>query len=94
MATCGGDNTIKIWDLYNLKCKQTLFDHNSPVWGTKFHDTGDFLMSCSEDASIRLFDLNMLKCRSIYTGHTDSVKSIAFSLANSHLASGSGGGTI
>lgn len=87
LATCSGDNTVKLWDLYNLKCKATFLDHNGIVWSTKFHDTGDFLLSCSEDSSIKLYDLNALKCRSIFSGHTDSVNKLNFQPFTNYFAS-------
>ena len=44
LATASGDYTINLWDLLTLKVKAQ-FCHDSVVWSTKFHDTGDFLLS-------------------------------------------------
>lgn len=37
LITSSGDHTIKLWDLFNISCKATFYDHNSIVWSVKFH---------------------------------------------------------
>ena len=95
LITCSGDFTIKVWDLYNLKNLETLYDHNSIVWDIKFHDTGNFFVSCSEDNSIKLYDMNNLdKPRNMYNGHTASVNKITFQPYTNYFASCSADKTI
>jgi len=77
-VTGSGDKSIKIWDFINSCCAATFLEHTAPVWTTKFHDTGDFVLSGSMDASMKLFDLNAEKVRQAYRGHTDSVNSVSF----------------
>ncbi len=63
LVTGGGDKTVKIGDFINSCCNGTFIEHTAPIWSTKFHDTGDFVLTASMDASMKLFDLNSEKCR-------------------------------
>ena len=45
LVTGSGDKSIKIWDFINSCCAATFLEHTAPVWTTKFHDTGDFVLS-------------------------------------------------
>ncbi len=57
LATASGDGTVKLWDFSKATATLTLADHTQGVWGTVFHDSGDFLASCSMDHTAKLFDL-------------------------------------
>ena len=78
MISCGGDATIKVWDILQQKCVHTIIDHSQPVWKVKYHASGDFFLSCSLDHTIRLYDSHNNKARISYRAHVDSVNSINF----------------
>ena len=58
LITGASDNTIKIWDLLNKSCAQTLFGHNGPVTCLKIND--DILASGSYDNTVKVWNLNYL----------------------------------
>ena len=95
VATGGDDAIFKIYDmskgeedLLTLKVKAQ-FCHDSVVWSTKFHDTGDFLLSSNDNGLINLYDLNICQVRETYRGHTDSVNKINFQPFTNYFASAS-----
>ena len=88
LATASGDFTINLWDLLSLKVKAQ-FCNDSVVWSTKFHDTGDFLLSSNDNGLISLYDLNICQVRENYRGHTDSVNKINFQPFTNYFASAS-----
>jgi WD40 repeat protein len=76
IASCGGDATIRLWDILKQECVHVIKDHSQPVWKVRYHITGSFLLSCSMDHTIRLYDTNNNKSRISYRAHVDSVNSI------------------
>ena len=54
LFSCSKDMTIKIWDLENLKCTNTLYrQHKSIIYGIII--CGNDLISCSNDCSINIY---------------------------------------
>ena len=95
MISCGGDSTIRVWDILQQKCIHTITDHSQPVWKVKYHETGDFFLSCSMDHTVRLYDAANNKVRMSYRAHVDSVNSINFLHSNPNLfLSGSADKTV
>jgi WD40 repeat protein len=99
LATGADDGTICFWDLKSnpLTAKrddeQFHFEHDSAVWGMRFHPEGDRLASCSEDHSIRVWNLRDRRKHQTLIGHTSWVLGIRFNSDGSLLASGSEDGT-
>ena len=54
------DSTIKVWDLTEFSCMQTLKGHRDAVVALLTH--GSIVYSGSEDNSIKVWDLNALDC--------------------------------
>lgn len=54
-VSASADNTVKIWDLGNRNCLNTLKEHKDKVWCVKYNSTGDKMVSVSEDASINIY---------------------------------------
>eukprot|EP01114_Cavostelium_apophysatum_P006392 TRINITY_DN1767_c0_g2_i1.p1 TRINITY_DN1767_c0_g2~~TRINITY_DN1767_c0_g2_i1.p1 ORF type:complete len:704 (+),score=172.37 TRINITY_DN1767_c0_g2_i1:218-2113(+) len=85
VVSASSDTTIKIWDVANFKCKQTLTGHEGivhavVVWGNK-------LCSGSSDKTIRIWDLTTMQCVKVIKTHDNTVCSLA--TANGKLFSGS-----
>jgi len=60
LATCGSDNTIKIWDI-TVEGPPTLLktftEHQKWVWDCEFSTTSNYLISVSSDCTAILWDL-------------------------------------
>ena len=52
LATCGGDASIKLWNILEEKCVYTIIDHAEPVWKCKFHFCDDFMLTSCLDHTI------------------------------------------
>lgn len=57
LASCGWDNTIRIWDMNNFSELKVLKGHSDVVWTSVFSNNGEYLVSGSRDASYILWDL-------------------------------------
>ena len=57
LASASADNTIKIWNLTNGKCEQTLIGHSSWVYRL-LELPNSILLSCSHDSSIGIWDIS------------------------------------
>ena len=54
LVTSGADKAVKVWDFVNSTIAHTFANvHTGPVWKTKFHDTGDFVLSAGGDGRLR-----------------------------------------
>ncbi|XP_047136348.1 WD repeat, SAM and U-box domain-containing protein 1 isoform X1 [Hydra vulgaris] len=102
-ATCGGDNLVKLWNLYtasayseecSIQPYSVLEGHSSPVSDCKFSINGDLLGSCSVDKSVILWDPEFGKVLTVLTGHTRYITCIAFSPDGRHIATGSNDKTL
>ena len=57
IATASFDHNIKIWDLNDFRCIQTLTGHKSSVIDVIYHSDG-YLVSCSNDLTIKIWKNN------------------------------------
>ena len=56
-ATGSHDGGIKVWDLRNRSCTQTLNDHKVAVWSLAVHDEAGCLASVSDDAAVCVYSV-------------------------------------
>ncbi|KRZ69184.1 WD repeat-containing protein 61, partial [Trichinella papuae] len=54
-ASASSDHTVKIWELAERRCIQTLADHISHVWSANFNHDGTRLLSVSDDESMNFY---------------------------------------
>jgi len=64
LASCGWDNSVRIWDMNTYTVKHVLIGHEDNVWGVKFSPDDKLLISGSMDASMIVWDVesgNLIK---------------------------------
>ncbi|KAG8514018.1 Apoptotic protease-activating factor 1, partial [Galemys pyrenaicus] len=57
LATGSSDSYLKLWDLNEESCRNTLFDHENAVTHCRFSPDDKFLASCSADGTLKLWDV-------------------------------------
>ena len=89
-ATCGEDDTIKLWDPTTKECEATLVGHAGDVRDVAFSRTpGDTrLASCSLDGTIKIWDTSSFNCVKTWRHGVGGVKGLAFAPNGLVLASG------
>ncbi|MHC5755794.1 MAG: WD40 repeat domain-containing protein [Nostoc sp.] len=62
IASSSCDQTVKIWDVEEGSCLNTLSGHSNWVWSVAFSQDGSILAGGSEDETIRLWDMQSGTC--------------------------------
>ncbi|MEW5759776.1 MAG: hypothetical protein AB1779_03300 [Candidatus Thermoplasmatota archaeon] len=94
LASCSGDNAIKIWSTSNWANIKNLIGHTGRVSSVAFSLCGKYLASCSYDKTIKIWTTSDWANIKTITGHTSYVEMVAFSPDGKYLASCSGDKTI
>jgi hypothetical protein len=89
LASCSGDETIRVWDLSNGHCTAVLRGHTDGVTCLRFD--GHVIVSGSMDLTVRLWDCR-LSVHRVLRGHEDAITSLAWD--SRQIASGSFDKTI
>ncbi|MFX1564020.1 MAG: restriction endonuclease, partial [Promethearchaeota archaeon] len=98
LASGGGadDNTVKVWNVAELKEVATLKGHTRSVMAVAFSPDGKYLASGggSDDNTVKVWNVAELKEVATLKGHTRSVLVMAFSPDGKYLASASFDDTV
>ncbi|MEH1935978.1 MAG: serine/threonine-protein kinase [Nostoc sp.] len=94
IASSGGDNTIKLWNLETGKQISSLKGHSQQVNVVAISPDGKTLVSGSDDNTIKIWNLATRKLIRTLAGHSDSVHALAISADSETLVSGSDDNTI
>ncbi|MGW0586317.1 WD40 repeat domain-containing serine/threonine protein kinase [Streptosporangium sp. NPDC002607] len=94
LATSGGDNTVRLWDVADREAVATLTGHTNTVFSVAFSPDGTTLASGSRDGTVRLWDVADRVTVATHTGHTGWVYAAAFSPDGAVLATGGGDQTV
>ena len=90
LASGGRDKLIKIWDVENGRCVQTLKGHDNWVRGLSFEPNGKYLFSVSDDKTLRVWELISGRCaHTINLAHDHFISCIAFNNPFPMIATGS-----
>lgn len=87
IASSGGDNTIKLWDVASRTELATLQGHTNWVYSIAFSPDGKSLASASGDETIRLWDVASRTESATLRGHAGVIYSLGFSPDGKMLAS-------
>ena len=74
------DNTVKVWDLNSLRCRQTLRGHRDSVNSVQFLSYSNTLCSSSADKTVSLWDARTALCAQTFYGHMHSVNDATFNI--------------
>ncbi len=77
IATCGADQTVRLWSLSRDTPLATLTGHTDRVNRVAFHPSGRFLASAGFDLSWRLWDIENCKEILLQEGHSRAVYNVA-----------------
>jgi U4/U6 small nuclear ribonucleoprotein PRP4 len=77
IATCGADQTVRLWSLSRDSPLATLTGHTDRVNRVAFHPSGRFLASASFDLSWRLWDIEHCREILLQEGHSRAVYNVA-----------------
>jgi len=89
LASCSGDNTIKLWEVATGRELRTLVGHTWPISSVAFSPDGRTLASGTYDGTIKLWEVASGHEVRTLTGKAGYVKSVAFSPDGRTLASAS-----
>lgn len=70
LVSYGSDNTIKLWDIENLKLLNTFEGHTDDVRDVKFSNNGKWIASGSSDKTFRVWDVKTGKQLQSVLAHT------------------------
>jgi WD40 repeat protein len=94
LATCGGDNLLKVWDPATGKEVCRFKDFTKPVTCLDYNLDGNLICAGSVDKTIRVFDLKTQRPKHCFTGHNDTINSISALVRSAKIVSGSSDRTI
>ncbi len=94
LATCGGDNLIKIWDPTTGKEMARFKEFPKAVTCLEFNMEGTLICAGSVDKTVRVIDLKTQRARHTFTGHTDTVNALTVMIRVPQIVSGGGDRTL
>eukprot|EP00826_Nyctotherus_ovalis_P006522 TRINITY_DN1155_c0_g1_i11.p1 TRINITY_DN1155_c0_g1~~TRINITY_DN1155_c0_g1_i11.p1 ORF type:complete len:455 (+),score=123.75 TRINITY_DN1155_c0_g1_i11:504-1868(+) len=94
LATCGGDNLVKVWDPATGKEISRFKDFTKPVTCLDYNLDGNLICAGSVDKTIRVLDLKTQRSKHCFTGHSDTINSLSTLLRSAKIVSGSSDRTI
>ncbi len=94
LATCGDDNTVRLWEAQTGKLLRTLEGHSGAVYSVAVGPQGHMLASGSGDNTVRLWEPQSGKLLRALEGHRNPVLNVAFDPQGHMIASGGGDNTV
>eukprot|EP01089_Gocevia_fonbrunei_P020559 TRINITY_DN7698_c0_g1_i1.p1 TRINITY_DN7698_c0_g1~~TRINITY_DN7698_c0_g1_i1.p1 ORF type:complete len:125 (+),score=17.03 TRINITY_DN7698_c0_g1_i1:32-406(+) len=76
-ATCGADNTVKIWNTDCYTQTQSLIGHTKWVWDCVFSAKSEYVLTGSSDTTAKLWDIASGETIKQYAVHRKAVSCVA-----------------
>jgi WD40 repeat protein len=91
LASCGGDRTIKIYDVHAMKTAATVHSPSAECVyiGVSLDYSGDRLLAGSTDKTVNIFHSQTGKHLHAFLGHGSKVNSVSWTSSRERCASGS-----
>ncbi|MDR3108886.1 MAG: protein kinase [Planctomycetaceae bacterium] len=93
-ASCGKDNTIRVWNLDDNSCKTVLEGHNDWVSSIAFTQDAAYIASASWDSTVRIWSLKTCKCLRTFGEKVKQITQIAMDRQGHSVAIANGSGGI
>ncbi|WP_397570810.1 protein kinase [Schlesneria sp. T3-172] len=91
LASCGDDNTIRIWNIATREMEKQIRGHGSVVRSSSFLPDGHRLLSASHDRTIREWVIDSFtEVRTLFEGHVDAVLAASYSPDQRWIVTASG----
>ena len=91
LASCGDDNTIRLWNIATRDMEKQIRGHGSVIRSSLFLPEGNRLLSVSHDRTIREWVIEgFTEVRTLFEGHVDAVLSAAYSPDQRSIVTASG----
>ena len=73
LVTAHNDGLIKIWEMNNFTCVDSLIGHTISANTAFYSHDGRYVLSASADRSVKIWDMTTKKCINSLVGHTAEV---------------------
>jgi hypothetical protein len=94
VASGGGDDNVRLWDLAAGRELHVLHGHTNTVEAVAFSPDGRHVLSAGQDLTVRLWDADTGRELRRLQGHTGAVHGVAFLPDGRRALSGSSDGTV
>jgi len=88
LASCGGDQTARLWDVRIGDCLHVLDGHTNSVSCIAYSPQGNRVVSVSGDGTARIWDVVTGGCLQTLSGHSEGILCVAYSPRGDQIASG------
>jgi WD40 repeat protein len=89
LASGGGDNKARLWNVASGACEKTLEGHKLAVFGVAFSPDGQRLATASHDGTTRIWNLATGNTEATLNGQAGAISAVAWSPNGTVLATGS-----
>jgi len=95
LASCGDDQTVRIWDVYTGETMLRSFrGHSSAITSVAWSPDGQTIASGDDRGGVQVWDAGTGQTRLSYQGHEARVAALAWSTSGYSLVSASWDGTV
>ncbi|GFH30743.1 outer row dynein assembly protein 16, partial [Haematococcus lacustris] len=77
--SAGQDNSLRVWDPYDMQCARVLHEEQSEISAMTFYEAWNILVTGHDNGDIRLWDMDTASSHTL-SHHTNSVTSLVLAL--------------
>jgi WD40 repeat protein len=94
VAAASGDNTVKVWDLFEGKMRTLLRGHTDPVTAVGFSRDGGHIASASDDNRIIIWDVRTADKLQSFFAHNDRIYALSYNTGGDRILSSGSDATV